>query len=182
MKKIFLLLIIAFIGCDTVDDPDPDIIPPSDYCNCEDSNSFMTVVVSSAPQDAYIRLSDGAYGANNFFMHALDKTASGYNYKGTDNVVETKIPDENWEVPSYLWAAGRAKTDGLDPFAPTAAEYFQYGVLPRTGWTSSGNAPPLVDGEWYLVRMVMGYSVNDKFNFASHCYQRVFKFERGTYE
>lgn len=182
MKKIFLFLIIAFIGCDTVDDPDPDTIPASDYCNCEDSNSFMTVVVSSAPQEAFIRLSDGAYGANNFFMHALDKTPSGYNYKGTNDAVETKIPDKNWEIPSNLWSAGRAKTDGLDPFAPTAAEYFQYGVLPGTGWTSSGNAPPLVDGEWYLARMVMGYSVNNKFNLATHCYQRVFKFERGTYE
>jgi|GEM_PF-4680312 len=42
-------------------------------------------------------------------------------------------------------------------------------------------APQLTPGNWYLARMVMGYNINGSFNFTSSCYQRIFKFERGTY-
>ncbi len=42
-------------------------------------------------------------------------------------------------------------------------------------------APQLQADHWYLARMVMGYSVNNVFSFTSECYQRVFKFKRGTY-
>jgi len=42
-------------------------------------------------------------------------------------------------------------------------------------------APLPQAGKWYLARMVMGYSVNNKFNFTTACYQRVFKFETGVY-
>jgi hypothetical protein len=180
MKNIILIIGMLFItltGCDTTDDP-PPIITSTGDCNCV----AMTVVVSSAPTNAYIRMADGAYGANNFFMHEIENTSDGYVYAGTTIKVETKISKKNWDVPPSLWSAGRAKTDGLDPFAPTAAEYFQYGVLPREGWTASGNAPALKDDGWYLARMVMGYSINNKFNVLSHCYQRIFQFKRGIYE
>lgn len=42
-------------------------------------------------------------------------------------------------------------------------------------------APQLVTGKWYLARMVMGYNINGVYNVTNACYQRVFKFERGTY-
>ena len=180
MKNLILIIGLLFItltSCDTTDDP-PPIVPPVGDCDCV----AMTVVVSSAPSNAFIRMADDAYGANNFFMHEIENTSDGYVYAGTTIKVETKIPKKNWIVPPYLWAAGRAKTDGLDPFAPTAAEYFEYGKLPREGWTGSDNVPALKDGKMYLARMVMGYSINDKFNVLSHCYQRIFKFERGIYE
>jgi hypothetical protein len=174
------LLALIFTDCDKSKDSSSNTTTTSD-CNCEDPASFMTVVVSSAPTNAYIRLSDGAYGANNFYMYELTKTTDGYNYTSTGKTIETKIPTKNWAVPTYIWSAGRAKTDGKDPFAPTAAEYFEYGILPREGWTSSGTAPALKDNGYYMARMVMGYSVNNSFTLVSHCYQRVFQFKRGVY-
>jgi hypothetical protein len=42
-------------------------------------------------------------------------------------------------------------------------------------------APQLQNGKFYLIRMVMGYSVNGKFNIVSSCYQKAFKFETGVY-
>jgi hypothetical protein len=184
MKNFIILFIclltLTFTDCDKKEDTSSNTTTVSD-CNCEDPASFMTVVVSSAPTNAFIRLRDGAYGANNFFMYELTKTADGYIYTATGKTVETKIPTKKWAVPPYIWSAGRAKTDGKDPFAPTASEYFEYGVLPREGWTKSGNAPALKDNEYYLARMVMGYSINDNFNIVSHCYQRIFQFKRGVY-
>jgi hypothetical protein len=174
------LLSLTFTNCDNNKDSSSDTTTTSD-CNCDDPASFMTVVVSSAPTNAYIRLSDGAYGANNFFLYELTKTTGEYIYTASGKTIETKIPVKNWVVPAYIWSAGRAKTDGKDPFAPTAAEYFEYGVLPREGWTASGTAPALKDNEYYLVRMVMGYSVNNKFTLVSHCYQRIFQYKRGVY-
>jgi hypothetical protein len=173
------LLTITFTNCIKKEDP-PIIITTSD-CNCDDPVSFMTVVVSSAPTNAFIRLSDGAYGANNFFMYELTKTTEGYIYTSNGKAIETKIPTKDWVVPPYIWSAGRAKTDGKDPFAPTASAYFEYGILPMEGWTKSGNAPALKADQYYMARMVMGYSINDNFNIVTHCYQRVFQFKRGVY-
>lgn len=174
---ILMVSLIFIFSCDTTDDP-PPIVPPVNECDCV----AMTVVVSSPPTNAFIRMADGTYGANNFFMHEIENTSDGYVYADTRKKVETKISKKNWDVPSYLWSAGRAKVDGNDPFAPTAAEYFEYGVLPREGWTASSNAPALKDNSWYLARMVMGYSINNKFNVLTHCYQRIFQFKRGVYE
>jgi hypothetical protein len=182
MKISFIILIgllaLTFTDCDK--NKNSPSTTTSD-CNCEDPASFMTVVISSAPTNAYIRLSDGAYGANNFFMYELTKTTEGYIYTASGKTIETKIPTKNWVVPSYIWSAGRAKTDGKVPIAPTASEYFEYGILPREGWTKSGNAPALKDNEYYLARMVMGYSINENFTVVSHCYQRIFQFKRGVY-
>jgi len=183
MKIILIILIglvtLIFTSCNKTEEPPPP--PQTSYCNCEDPASFMTVVVSSAPTNAYIRLSDGAYGANNFFMYELTKTTEGFIYSSTSKIIETKIQTKNWVVPPYIWSAGRAKTDGKDPFAPTASEYFEYGVLPLEGWTESGQAPALIADGYYLARMVMGYSINETFNVVTHCYQRVFQFKRGVY-
>jgi hypothetical protein len=118
MMKIKLLLLISlltitFANCDKKENTSSNSTTVSD-CNCEDPVSFMTVVVSSAPSNAFIRLSDGAYGANNFFMYELTKTTDGYIYTATGKTVETKIPTKKWVVPPYIWSAGRAKTDGKD--------------------------------------------------------------------
>jgi len=192
---------ISVISCEESETPPP---PPEtiNYCDCESSDFPMTVVVSSAPVSAFIRLKDGAYGANNLFIYELDSTDAGFVYKGTDTHVEKEIEEKNWIAPpSYLWAAGRAGTDGYDPLVPVVGNEFRYPYLPWTpgnvAWESSNGvtndntedlpkldpeAPDLKESHWYLARMVMGYSVNGKFNFASHCFQRIFKFERGTYE
>jgi hypothetical protein len=202
ISGLVLFLFVLLFSCDKGEDPPPPPDETTNYCDCENSASPMTVVVSSAPTMAYIRLKEDAYGANNFYMYELDNTSNGFFYKGTTTPVEKKIEDKNWEVPgSYLWAAGRAGTDGHDPLVPVTGNEFIYPYLPWTpgniAWKSSNGvindkteeepkldtqAPTLKDGHWYLARMVMGFSVNGKFNFATHCYQRIFKFERGTYE
>jgi hypothetical protein len=207
------ITIFLLTGCEKEPPPPP---PPGDnYCTCAEA----TIVVSSAPKWVFTRLDSNAYGANNYFIYELDSTADGFVYKGTTELVEGKVLREDWDVPgSYLWAAGRAGTDGLDPYTPIIGDEFIYPYLPYSGgsatWSSNNNisndkttcpdnnhnnywaplcngkdgkhqldhlAPQLTEGNWYLVRMVMGYSVNDKFNVVSHCYQKVFKFETGVH-
>ena len=113
ISQFLLLFLIAFVllkGCGEEDPPPPK--EPT-FCNCLSSETPMTVVISSAPKMAFIRISDNSYGANNFYMYELDSTANGFTYKGTEIPIETKIETENWKVPSgYLWAAGRAGRAG----------------------------------------------------------------------
>ena len=62
-------------------------------------------------------------------------------YKGKTTVVETKVLKQNWNIPvGYLWSAGRAGTDGYDPYKPNIGDEFIYPYLPwsegMASWSS----------------------------------------------
>jgi len=139
----WVILFVTIAGCKKEEPPGGGGGSVS-YCNCKATNTPMTVVVSSAPKMIFVRLDSSSYGANNFYLYELDSTANGFVYAGTQTAVEQKIATKNWEVPSgYLWAAGRAGLDGLDPYVPVIGEEFIYPYLPWTGgtatWSSSNN-------------------------------------------